>query len=167
MSKIPFNPHIPLAMKPLLRYINYRLLNLTFILLAPLTAAETKSSTQVSQANNLASKGYGITLIVPDYLELNVDDDQRSTDANYEKWDKDHTPSVKHVDTPTSQQELDDDELKTVTITGTAGAAGGVMSLFVVSGGDKINYKFWDDGKKNTLGFSGYQFWTVSPSASS
>ena len=146
MSKFHIASQITLAMKPLLRHINYRLLNLTFIMLAPLTAAETKTSTQISQANNLASKEYGVVLAVPDFLERNVNDDQVATDlTNYEKWDRDHVPSPAEKD------------LKEVTLSAKTGTDGGVLTLTVsgnvaaitcpVSGFTDTIY--WSDTNKN------------------
>ena len=85
----------------------------------PLTAAEKKTSTQVSQANNLASKDYGLLLSVPTHLERNVDDDQQSTDTNYEKWDLDHYPSA------------GEDDVKEVTISAKAGPSGGTVTLTI------------------------------------
>ena len=84
-----------------------------------LTAAEKKTSTQVSQANNLASKDYGLFLSVPDFLERNVDDDQEITDPNYEKWDLEHQPSLK------------EDEVKEVTISAKALPGGGTVTLTI------------------------------------
>ena len=133
-------------MKPLLCHINYSLLNLTFIMLAPLAAAETKTSTQISQANNLASKDCGVVLSVPDFLERNVNDDQVATDlTNYEKWDRDHVPSPAEKD------------LKEVTLSAKTGTDGGVLTLTVrgivaaitcpVSGSTDTIY--WSDTNKN------------------
>jgi hypothetical protein len=146
MSKFHIASQITLAMKPLLRHINYRLLNLTFIMLAPLTAAETKTSTQISQANNLASKDCGVVLSVPDFLERNVNDDQVATDlTNYEKWDRDHVPSPAEKD------------LKEFTLSAKTGTDGGVLTLTVsgnvtaitcpVSGFTDTIY--WSDTNKN------------------
>ena len=115
-------------------------------MLAPLTAAETKTSTQISQANNLASKEYGVVLAVPNFLERNVNDDQVVTDlTNYEKWDRDHVPSPAEKD------------LKEVTLSAKTGTDGGLLTLKVsgnvtaitcpVSGCTDTIY--WSDTNKN------------------
>ena len=87
---------------------------------------------------NLSTSGCGIKLEVPDYLCRNTDDDQQVSSEYYEKWDLDHDPSP------------GDDDLKAVTITGTAGPYGGEMTLEIPEGGggEKINYIFWKDGEK-------------------
>ena len=148
MSKISFNPQIPLAMKPLLRHATKSIASFLTetAMLLPLTAAETKTSTQISQANNLASKNFGVVLSVPDFLERNVNDDQVATDlSNYEKWDRDHVPSPAEKD------------LKEVTVTAKTGDTAGVLTLTVSGNVAAItcpvsgftNTIYWSDKEKN------------------
>ncbi len=115
------------------------------IMQLPLSAAETKTSTQISQANNLASKDCGVVLSVPDFLERNVNDDQAITDPNYEKWDRDHVPSAGEKD------------LKEVTVTAKTGDTAGVLTLTVSGNVAAItcpvsgftNTIYWSDKEKN------------------
>lgn len=93
-----------------------------------LTAAEKKTSTQVSQANNLSSLDYGLYLSVPNYLERNVDDDQQPADLSgqYEKWDLDHRPST------------GEDDVLEVTISAKALPSGGTVTLTIEGEVDAI-----------------------------
>ncbi len=139
-------------MKSLLHYTvnNLRILVTVTALVAtmdlPLTAAETKTSTQISQANNLASKDFGVVLSVPNFLERNVNDDQATTDPNYEKWDRDHVPSA------------GEKNLKEVTITAKTDNTAGDLTLTVSGNITAIKCPvsrftdtiYWNDDKKNT-----------------
>jgi hypothetical protein len=151
MSKFHIPTQFPLAMNQLLRHTAKSLMTLVTvtalapIIYLPLTAAETKTSTQISQANNLASKKFGVVLAVPSFLERNVNDDQATTDPNYEKWDRDHVPSA------------GEKNLKEVTITAKTDNTAGDLTLTVsgniaaikcpVSGFTDTIY--WNDDKKN------------------
>ena len=84
-------------------------------MLQPLVA-ETKTSTQVSQANNLSSKDFGILLSVPDHLCRNVNDNQKVSEAGYDFWDRNHKPSIGETD------------IKEVTVTAKAGTTGSIRS---------------------------------------
>jgi hypothetical protein len=98
--------------------------------------AETTTDTQVSQANNVNPQTCGVYLSLPDYLCRNVDDDQAVEHADYEKWDIEHVPSE------------NENDLKEVIVSGTAGPTGGTLTLEIISGGAKINNKIWLDNKK-------------------
>jgi hypothetical protein len=110
------------------RYSMLAIATVALTMLSPLTAAEKKTSTQVSQANNLSTKDFGLLLSVPDFLKRNVDDDQQPTDTagHYEKWDVDHYPSA------------GEDEVKEVTISAKAGPSGGTVTLTIEGEVDSI-----------------------------
>ncbi len=102
------------------------------------SVTETLTDTQVSQANNLSSKLYGVMLSVPNHLCRNVNDDQAPTDTtNYEKWDRDHvsSPAEKNI--------------KAVTLTAKAGPGGGVLTLEIKKGATKITCPV--EGHKDTI----------------
>jgi hypothetical protein len=97
---------------------------------------ETPTDTQSPPANNVSAGNCGIGLKVPDYLCRNVDDNQTHGISGFEEWDIDHNPS------------LGDDDLRPVTISGSAGEYGATMFLSILDGGEKINGKFWEDAEK-------------------
>lgn len=135
---------------------SFRAIFLFGILIAfPLTwviATETSTDSDSSELNNPNPQSCGIYLTLPDYLCRNNDDDQDLTSEYYEQWDLDHVPSP------------GDDDLKVVTVTGTAGPTGGTMTLEITAGSDKINDIFWKDSQKNE---QEYQLsWEVEPNAS-
>jgi hypothetical protein len=111
-----------------MRYLLKRIFTCAIIMPALLIAAEKKTSTQVSQANNLSSLDYGLFLSVPNFLERNVDDDQQPTDENghYEKWDLDHQPSA------------GEDDVLEVTISAKALPSGGTVTLTIEGEVDAI-----------------------------
>lgn len=134
-------------MNRLTRYIITSLSTVAITMIMPLNAEDKKTSTQVSQANNLSSKAYGLELSVPKYLERNVDDNQQPSDTlgHYEKWDLDHYPSD------------GEDDLKEVTISAKAGPGGGTVTLTILGeidaivsplqvGGEEVIY--WTDSVK-------------------
>jgi hypothetical protein len=131
----------------------HRILTVSATLLAAamiqtLTAGETLTDTQTSQANNLSSKDYGILLSVPDHLCRNVNDDQQPIQAGYEEWDRDHIPSLSEKD------------LREVTVTAKAGSSGGYFTLKVAGNVGAIvcplpqsetenkETIYWKDGEK-------------------
>lgn len=115
-------------------------------------ATETSTDSESTALNNPIAQNCGISLSLPDFLVRNNDDDQNPSSGYYEQWDLDHCPSP------------GDDDLKTVTITGTAGPLGGTMTLEITEGGAKINGIFWKDGEKNE--HQNELSWQVSPNSS-
>lgn len=100
-------------------------------------ATESPTDSESTELNNPNPQSCGVTLDMPDYLVRNTDDDQEPSSEYYEKWDLDHAPSP------------DDDDLKVVTVTGTAGQTGGTLTLEITGGSDKIAGTFWKDAEKN------------------
>jgi hypothetical protein len=124
------------------------------LLLAAAMPAELNAETSASNETgvNPQTQICGVYVEVGTHICRNVDDDQSPENGQYEQWDIDHIPSDREND------------LKTVTITGTAGPTGGTMTLEILAGGDKINYIFWKDGEKKE---QQYQLsWSVPPNSS-
>jgi hypothetical protein len=120
-------------MKSLLTNIRATSILLAFAM--PLTLhAETSAGTD--GGINLQTQNCGVYVTVAPHICRNVDDDQTPDSEQYEQWDIDHIPSD------------GENDLKTITITGTAGPTGGTMTLEILAGGDKINGIFWKDGSK-------------------
>jgi hypothetical protein len=126
--------HSPFAMK------SFRAFLLFFLVIAlPVTlgiATETATDSDSTELNNPNTQSCGVYLSLPDYLCRNTDDDQGVSSEYYEKWDLDHSPSP------------GDDDLKVVTVTGTAGPTGGTLTLEITDGSEKINGVFWKDSEK-------------------
>ena len=120
-------------MKSLLTNIRATSILLAFAM--PLTLhAETSAGTD--GGINLQTQNCGVYVTVAPHICRNVDDDQSPDSEQYEQWDIDNIPSD------------GEDDLKTITITGTAGPTGGTMTLEILAGGDKINGIFWKDVSK-------------------
>lgn len=120
-------------MKSLLTNIRVTSILLAFAM--PLTLhAETSAGTD--GGINLQTQNCGVYVTVAPHICRNVDDDQSPDSEQYEQWDIDNIPSD------------GEDDLKTITITGTAGPTGGTMTLEILAGGDRINGIFWKDGSK-------------------
>jgi hypothetical protein len=108
------------------------------LILAAAMPATVNAQTSASQATgvNPQSQSCGVYVEVGPHICRNVDDDQSPDSEQYEQWDIDNIPSD------------GEDDLKTITITGTAGPTGGTMTLEILAGGDRINGIFWKDGQK-------------------
>ncbi len=110
------------------------------------------------ELNNPQTDVCGVSLDLPDYLVVNDDDDQPVTSADYEIWDKKHCPS-----------EVDDD-LREMTVSGTAGQVAGILKLSIISGVDGSDNKIssecdgvilWEDPSKITAALG--REWPVPP----
>jgi len=108
------------------------------LLLAAAMPATLNAEISASQATgvNPQSQSCGVYVEVGPHVCRKVDDDQTPDSERYEQWDIDNIPSD------------GEDDLETITITGTAGPTGGTMTLEILAGGDKINGIFWKDGNK-------------------
>ena len=102
-------------------------------------AAETSASKE--GGINLTTSGCGIYLDAPKHVCRNVDDDQNPDaeppeSGHYELWDIDHDPSE------------GENDLRMLTIIGSAGPDGGTMTLEVFDGTDGGKVKLWKDPLK-------------------